>query len=44
MFQVLNRGVGRMELFSEEKDYAAFEGLLEETCESRPMRTCGSPG
>src|SRR3972149_1474817 len=40
VFHVLNRGVGRMKLFSKEKDYAAFEGLLEETCESRPMRIC----
>jgi putative transposase len=40
VFHVLNRGVGRMQLFSKEKDYAAFEGLLEETCESRPMRIC----
>jgi hypothetical protein len=28
LFHVLNRGVGRMNLFS--KDYEAFEGLLEE--------------
>ena len=33
-----------MELFSKERDYAAFEGLLEETCESWPMRICGSSG
>jgi putative transposase len=29
-----------MELFSKEQDYAAFEGLLEKTLESRPMRIC----
>ncbi len=29
-----------MKLFSKEKDYAAFEGLLEETIESRSMRVC----
>jgi len=29
-----------MELFSKEKDYAAFEDLLEETWESRPVRIC----
>jgi len=29
-----------MQLFSKEKDYAAFEGLLEETWESRPVRIC----
>jgi len=40
LFHVLNRGVGRMTLFSKEKDYAAFEGLLEQTKESRPMRIC----
>ena len=40
VFHVLNRGVGRMELFSKEKDYAAFESLLEQTRESRPMRIC----
>ncbi len=40
LFHVLNRGVGRMELFSKEGDYAAFEGLLEQTRQSRPMRIC----
>jgi len=29
-----------MELFSKERDYAAFEDLLEQTRESRPMRIC----
>jgi putative transposase len=29
-----------MELFSKEQDYAAFEGLLEQTLESRPVRIC----
>ena len=29
-----------MKLFSKESDYAAFEGLLEQTCESRSMRIC----
>jgi putative transposase len=29
-----------MELFSKEKDYAAFEALLEQTRQSRPMRIC----
>ena len=29
-----------MRLFSKEKDFAAFEDLLEETLESRPMRVC----
>jgi putative transposase len=40
LFHVLNRGVGRMRLFSKEKDYEAFEALLEQTRESRPMRIC----
>jgi putative transposase len=40
LFHVLNRGVGRMKLFSKEKDYAAFEELLEQTCALRPMRIC----
>jgi putative transposase len=40
VFHVLNRGVGRMELFSKEKDFAAFDGLLEETLASRPVRVC----
>jgi hypothetical protein len=38
VFHVLNRGVGRMKLFSKGKDDAAFERLLEQTRESRPMR------
>ena len=29
-----------MGLFSKEKDYDAFEGLLEQTRQSRPMRVC----
>jgi putative transposase len=29
-----------MRLFSKEEDYAAFEGLLEETWKSQPMRIC----
>jgi putative transposase len=40
LFHVLNRGVGRMQLFSKDKDYQAFEDLLEETKQSRPMRIC----
>ena len=38
VFHVLNRGVGRMRLFSKDADYAAFEGILEETLAVRPMR------
>ena len=40
VYHVLNRGVGRMRLFSKEKNFAAFEDLLEETLESWPMRVC----
>jgi putative transposase len=40
LFHVLNRGVGRMQLFFKDKDYAAFESLLLETWESQPMRIC----
>ena len=43
LFHVLNRGVGRMEFFSKEKNHAAFEDLLEQTRESRPMRICAYP-
>src|SRR5688500_12411279 len=37
-FHVLNRGVGRMRLFAKDADYAAFERILEQTLETRPMR------
>ena len=37
VFHVLNRGVGRMLLFEKEGDYDAFERVLEETLECRPM-------
>ena len=40
MFHVLNRGVGRMRLFEKDGDYEAFERIVEETRESRPMRIC----
>ena len=40
MFHVFNRGVGRMQLFSKDSDYAAFESLIAETLRSRPMRIC----
>ena len=38
VFHVLNRGVGRMRLFDSDADYAAFERIVEETLEIRPMR------
>jgi putative transposase len=37
---VLNRGVGRMRLFSSDGDYLAFENILEETLAVQPMRVC----
>ena len=37
-YHVLNRGVGRRALFETRDDYAAFEGLLEETLAKTPMR------
>ena len=40
VFHVINRGVGRMDLFEKEQDYIAFERILEETVEARPMRVC----
>ena len=40
VFHVINRGVGRMRLFHRDADYAAFEAILEETLQSRPMRIC----
>jgi putative transposase len=40
VFHVLNRGVGRMKLFSKDADYQAFEAIVEETLEKRPMRIC----
>ena len=40
VFHVLNRGVGRMRLFEKDADYAAFERILAETLEVRPMRIC----
>ena len=41
VFHVLNRGVGRMRLFDDEDDYAAFERAVAETLSARPMRICG---
>ncbi|MFV2065984.1 MAG: transposase [Pirellulales bacterium] len=41
VFHVLNRGVRRMPLFQKETDYQAFEAIVEETLDKRPMRICG---
>jgi putative transposase len=38
VFHVLNRGVGRMKVFSSERDYGAFEETIEETLRLYPMR------
>jgi len=38
VFHALNRGVGRMKIFSTERDYAAFEEIVEETGRLYPMR------
>jgi len=40
VFHVLNRGVGRMRIFDDDGDYAAFERIPEETVENQPMRIC----
>ena len=40
LFHVLNRGVGRQQLFRKSEDYLAFEETLEETVEKSPMRIC----
>ena len=38
MFHVINRGNGRMTIFDDESDYAAFERVMAETMERKPMR------
>jgi putative transposase len=38
VYHVINRGVRRMRLFNGDADYAAFEDILRETLELRPMR------
>jgi hypothetical protein len=37
VFHVLNRGVARMQLFEKPADYQAFERVLQETLDERPM-------
>ena len=41
VFHVLNRGVGRRKLFTKDRDFDAFEEIVEETLEKRSMRVCG---
>jgi putative transposase len=36
----MNRGVARMQLFEKPADYQAFEAVLGETLDERPMRIC----
>jgi putative transposase len=38
LFHVLNRGVGRMRLFLRDADFEAFERIVAQTLETRPMR------
>jgi putative transposase len=40
VFHVLNRGVGRMNLFAKEQDYAAFLDILRQTLAAVPLRLC----
>jgi putative transposase len=41
VFHVLNRGVGRRNLFDKADDFEAFERVLKETLQLRSMRVCG---
>ena len=41
VYHVLNRGVGRRQIFDKPDDYEAFEEILEETLETCPMQLCG---
>ena len=38
IYHVVNRGVGRQQLFFEDSDYEAFERVLSETCRNVWMR------
>jgi putative transposase len=40
VFHVLNRAVGRMQLFEKAADFQAFERVLGETRDAAPMRIC----
>ena len=40
VFHVLNRGAGRRTLFDKERDFLAFENVIEETLCTRRMRVC----
>ena len=43
VFHVLNRSLGRMDLFGKEADYEAFERSIEKTLASCAMRICSFP-
>jgi hypothetical protein len=38
VYHVINRGVGKQKLFFSDDDYIAFERVIVETLEKRPMR------
>jgi len=38
VFHVINRRVGKQQLFFDDEDYLAFESVIQETLEKRPMR------
>ena len=38
VYHVVNRGVGRQQLFFDDEDYLAFERVIAETLEKRAMR------
>jgi hypothetical protein len=40
VFDVLNRGVARMELFEKPTDHEASEHVLRETLDEPPLRVC----
>jgi len=40
VFHVLNRGVGRMQIFDHDRDYAAFRRVIEETLRVASIRIC----
>src|SRR3972149_9426384 len=40
VFDVLNRGVARMQIFEYERDYIAFHRVVEQTLRVAPMRIC----
>jgi putative transposase len=41
VYHVLNRGVGKNKLFYTDEDYLAFERVIVDTLEKRPMRILG---